>query len=441
MIAEGAIYISIMTKEKHRDKQLSSQPVETSIWKNFVINISAVILVFILCIFLGVQLNNERLINNELYTRAISDFENIVLTRKWNAQYNGVYVEKLPGVESNPYLEDADITATDGKVYTKKNPALMTKEMSDLISPESGHSFRITSLKPLNPDNKADAFEAEALHAFEAGESEMFQIETSGEKSFYRYMAPLYVESSCMACHAHQGYRIGEVRGGISVRFDISDVKERLKWNRYAIWGLSLVVSILLITIITSFVRKVKRLLDEANAKIRKLAVTDELTRLYNRRYFLRRFEDEFGRAKRYGHPLACIMADVDFFKRVNDGHGHPAGDHVLKTIAGLMKEQERNSDVLARYGGEEFIVMLPETGLEGATLVAERLRSTVEAASITLDDGSKLHMTISAGVCSYSGDELAGVEDFNELIRVADEALYRAKGNGRNRVEVAEVT
>lgn len=432
--------ISIMTKEKHRNKKSPSQIVETSIWKGFVFNISAVILVFILCIFLGVQLNNERLIKNELYTRAKADFENIVLTRKWNAQYNGVFVEKLPGVESNPYLKDADITGTDGRVYTKKNPALMTKEMSNLINPKSGHSFRITSLKPLNPDNKADAFEAKALNAFEAGESEMFQMEKTGEKSLYRYMAPLYVESSCLACHAQQGYRVGEVRGGISVKFDISDVKERLKWNRYAIWGLSLVISILLITIISSFVRKVKRLLDEANAKIRKLAVTDELTGLHNRRYFLRRFGDEFSRAKRYKHSLACMMVDIDFFKRVNDEYGHPMGDHVLQTIAGLMKVLERNSDVLARYGGEEFVLMLPETELEGAALVAERLRSTIEAASITLDDGTVLQMTISLGVCSYSGEQLGGVDDFHELIGVADEALYRAKANGRNRVEAAEV-
>jgi len=429
-----------MTSNEHREE---TEPVlsqgESSVWKGFVFNISAVILLFILSIFLGVQLNNERLINNELHLRAKSDFESIVLTRKWNAQYHGVYVEKVPGVESNPYLENPDITATDGKVYTKKNPALMTREISELIEAKSGHAFHITSLKPLNPNNKADAFEAEALRSFEAGESEAFITDKNGERSIFRYMAPLYVESSCLTCHAKQGYKLGDVRGGISVKFDITDVQERLMWNRYAIWGLSLAVSILLITIIYSFVHKVRRVLDEANAKIRKMAVTDELTGLHNRRYFMKRFEDEFSRAKRYGHPLACFMLDIDFFKRVNDDYGHQAGDHVLQSLALLMKAQERTTDVLGRYGGEEFIILLPETELDGAVLVAERLRKTVEAASMTLDDSRVLQVTVSIGVCSPSGEQLDGIDNFHALIKAADDALYRAKENGRNRVEAAE--
>ena len=413
---------------------------DASIWKSFVFNVSAVIMLFILAIFLGVQLNNERLINNELHTRAKSDFDNILLTRQWNAQYGGVYVEKLPGMESNRYLINPDITAVDGTVYTKKNPALMTREISSLKSDQVGHSFHITSLRPLNPENAADVFETDALRSFETGTKEVFRIEKEGEKSFYRYMAPLFVKAACMACHAHQGYEIGQVRGGISVKFDITDVQERLASNRYGIWGLSLAVSLVLLAIIFSFVRKVKKLLDEAHERIQKMAVTDELTRLHNRRYFMKRFEDEFIRSKRYSHPLSCIMLDIDFFKRVNDDYGHQAGDHVLQSLARLMEAQGRNTDVLARYGGEEFIILLPETELEGAVQVAERLRATVEAVSITLDDGRVLQVTVSLGACSLSGELLATIDDIHGLIKMADEALYQAKENGRNRVEMAGV-
>ena len=418
---------------KHPVKQ-----VEKSIWKGFVLNVSVVILIFILGIFLGVQLNNERMIQSGLYTRAKADFEYIVLTRQWNAHYGGVYVEKVPGVVSNPYLDNPDITATDGKVYTRKNPALMTRELSELLKAKTGHSFHITSLKLLNPDNKPDAFEAEALRAFEAGKSEVFTIERKGDTSTYRYMAPLYIEPACLTCHAGQGYKVGDVRGGISVMFDVSDVEKSLKWHRYGIWTLSLLVSILLIAIIYSFVRKVKRLLDEAQAKLRELAVTDELTGLHNRRYFVQRFAEELGRAKRNGHSLGCMMLDIDFFKRVNDTYGHQAGDHVLQSISGLMKVQRRAVDVLARYGGEEFIMLLPEASLEGVTVAAERLRASVEAASFTLDDGRMLQVTISIGICHLSGEQLATVEDHNDMISAADGALYRAKENGRNRVEAA---
>lgn len=409
---------------------------ESSIWKGFIFNVSAVVLLFILGIFLGVQLNNERLINNELITRAKSDFENIVVTRQWNAMHGGVYVEKVEGVISNPYLKKPDITATDGKVYTKKNPALMTREISQLLSERMGHAFNITSLKPLNPNNRADAFEAEALRAFEQGEKEVFRIERQQDRAYYRYMAPLYVEKPCLACHAKQGYKLGDVRGGISIKFDVSDVEQRLEWNRYTIWGLSLVISLLLIAIISTFVRRVKRTLEEANAKIRKLAVTDELTRLNNRRYFMKRFEEEFDRAKRYCRPLSCVMLDIDLFKHVNDAYGHQAGDHVLRSIALLMEAQGRGTDVLARYGGEEFIIMLPEAELPEAIKVAERLRKGVEAASISLQNGTLLNITVSLGVCSVKGEQLSAIEDVSAIIAAADAALYRAKAAGRNRVE-----
>ncbi|ATX78920.1 diguanylate cyclase (GGDEF) domain-containing protein [Mariprofundus aestuarium] len=426
-----------MTSNKPREEIESISPQgETSIWKGFVFNISAVILLFILGIFLGVQLNNETLINNELLTRAKSDFENIIATRKWNTQHSGVYVEKVSGVESNPYLTDPDITATNGKVYTKKNPALMTREISELLSESLGHSFRITSLNPLNPSNRPDEFEADALRSFEKGEKELVTVEQSDGKSLYRYMAPLFVENSCLSCHAKQGYRVGDVRGGISVQFDISDVVKRLKRNRYTVWALSLAISILLIVIIYTFVRRIRRSLEAANATIRKLAITDELTMLNNRRYFMKRLGEEFSRAKRYGRPISCIMLDIDFFKQVNDEHGHLEGDHVLRSIARLMEAQERNTDVVARYGGEEFVFMLPETELNEALQVAERLRKSIEASSVSLSDGTVLNLTVSLGVCSWGSEQMAATDDFHALIKEADEALYRAKENGRNRVE-----
>jgi len=139
------------------------------VWISFVLNISFVVLLFFLSIFLGFFMNNKRLIESELLTRARSHFSNIVYIRRWNAQYGGVFVEKKPGVISNPYMPNPDIVTRRGKTYTKKNPALMTREISELAANDDNYHFHITSLKPLNPNNAPDAFEKKSLLKFETG--------------------------------------------------------------------------------------------------------------------------------------------------------------------------------------------------------------------------------------------------------------------------------
>lgn len=165
------------------------------------------------------------------------------------------------------------------------------------------------------------------------------------------------------------------------------------------------------------------------NARLYEEAVTDGLTGLYHHRYFEIRLKEEVERAKRYGEPLSLVIFDIDFFKRVNDDHGHLAGDAVLKEIAGLLSGCTRLGDVSARYGGEEFAFILPHTGLESAVLAAERLRKKVETAVF-----SGIKLTISAGVASFDGLDQAF--DFARLVSDADTALYSAKRNGRNKVE-----
>jgi len=411
-------------------------PDESTIWKEFVLNVSVIILIFILGIFLGIQLNNEHLIGDELLTRARADFGNIVLVRKWAAQYHGVYVEKGPGVESNPYLKNPDIVSRDGKTYTLRNPALITREISQLSTDKEGHSFHITSLKPINPGNVADAFETASLQQFADGRSkESFVIEESGGRSHYRYMAPLFIEQPCLTCHSNEGYRVGDLRGGISVRFDITEVMEQLRWNRYAIWALSLTVAALLLVIVFKLVRKMRQMLDQAYARMRQQAVTDELTGLHNRRYFLRRFEGELLRSRRYGHPLACLMIDIDHFKRINDQYGHATGDQVLKAAAAQLRQQQRDSDLICRYGGEEFAILLPECERNSAMHVAERLRTAMAAAPLQLEDGRQFPLTISIGVSHLSGEQLESVASAEEILDQADSALYAAKRSGRNRV------
>ena len=178
--------------------------------------------------------------------------------------------------------------------------------------------------------------------------------------------------------------------------------------------------------------------LDKANtyAEILKHATTDALTNLYNRGQFDKRIRQEIASAKRNKTPLCCMMVDVDFFKKVNDTYGHAVGDAVLKGLSSIIIEQVRENDTACRYGGEEFIVILPFTQLVEAQIVADRLRSAVEAkpfdiTGFNIKDHPTLDVTISIGLAQYKSPE--AIEAFLERV---DKALYQAKRDGRNCVK-----
>jgi diguanylate cyclase (GGDEF)-like protein len=164
--------------------------------------------------------------------------------------------------------------------------------------------------------------------------------------------------------------------------------------------------------------------------RTRRIAITDQLTGLYNFGYFLDRLKEERARAERYQRLLSFIIFDLDHFKQYNDTHGHPAGNEVLRIIARILHEHSREGDIVARYGGEELVIILPETTRREATEVADRIRKMVETTSFPeMQSQPEGCITLSAGVATYPVD--AGDEE--ELIRRADQSLYQAKRAGRN--------
>ena len=169
--------------------------------------------------------------------------------------------------------------------------------------------------------------------------------------------------------------------------------------------------------------RLVEQLRDQSN--------TDFLTGLPNRRGFFTLAERHIPNQQRHGYPVAVALFDIDHFKQVNDGYGHVVGDAVLVEVARLCGEQSRRGDVAARYGGEEFVVLLPDTTLEGAEVVAQRLCQLLASQAVEVG-GQAVRYTISAGIATMDAD----VSDFDALMQRADEALYAAKAGGRNRVE-----
>lgn len=374
---------------------------------------------------------------NIAYQNAITIITKDIAFRNWVASHGGVYVFPTEQTPPNPYLHfmpERDVVTTTGKKLTLMNPAYALREAQSIYEGEHGESAHITSLKPINPNNAPDEWETMALARFERGEREVKEVTQTDGIQKMRVMRAFMVDEVCLKCHAHQGYKIGDIRGGISATIPLKllfdaeaqDIRN-LSISHGIIWLLGL-TGIGAYNLVRR--REIERIARQQ--ELEHLASTDALTGLANRRTLMLRAEQELARAKRYGSELSLLMADIDFFKKVNDTYGHQAGDIVLKKLAGVFLLVLRDIDFAARFGGEEFVVLLPETNAENALKTAERLRAAVNDIQVPLQQWGMVKFTISVGVASYSA---SGNDSVEKLIFAADKALYAAKETGRNKV------
>lgn len=402
--------------------------------RKYLTGIFLMIGLIVLSVFWGFSYRSNALIKGQLLKQGQAFFEEVVVTREWAAKHGGVYVKVTPDTVINPYLQKIPglkvvIRDADGVAYTLKNPALMTRELSELAATKGILRFRITSLTPLNPTNWPDTFEQTALQAFTQGKKEYFTFEQLGEQTYFRYMAPLVTQKPCLKCHAQQGYKEGDIRGGISVSLPATEMLQQIKENRYAI----ILIALAIVALIYAIIRYVSHVfigdLNRAEQQLQEMATKDYLTGLLNRREAYRRINDEIARTGRTGQPLSFILFDIDHFKRLNDTYGHNAGDMVLKQLSVKLLAALRDYDIACRYGGEEFLVVAPETDAQQAFTLAERLRSTIATTSFCTDTQT-ISVTVSIGVAQLNKDET-----IEKVIARADAALYHAKNTGRNRV------
>lgn len=371
------------------------------------------------------------------YKQADMFFQHIVLMRQWNAEHGGVYVPITEQTQPNPYLTvpDRDITTNEGQKLTLINPALMTRQLADMEKSRSGVRFHITSLTPIRPENKADAWEIKALQAFAQGRQAYEELSDIGNQSFFRYMRPLLLEPPCLKCHNEPENKVGDIRGGISVSIPSASIDDflamRLEWLRQSHL---LIAAIGLMALLIAYwaQARLSRRLSKARSHLQ-LAYLDSLTLLPNRRYYDAFVRREWKRATRHHYPLSMIMIDIDFFKAYNDSLGHVEGDQCLRQVARTLRRYFRRSgDLIARYGGEEFCVVAACDSLQIMQL-AEILRMAVESMKLPHPD-SKIaqYVTISLGVATLIPRENI---EFGDLLLHADQALYDAKHSGRNQV------
>ncbi len=361
-------------------------------------------------------------------TRAL--FDRIVLAREWNAMHGGVYVPVTKETQPNPYLLNdpmRDIKVNDTLTLTKINPAYMTRQLAELSAKSGSVQVHITSMKLIRPENRPSPREQKALESFEKGVKEVGEIIKEGADTNFFYMAPLKIEDACLGCHATQGYKEGDVRGGISITIPV-----RYRDHLTVMVAGHLIIGLIGLFGINLFLMK----LNKSYEVIQKQAVVDALTDIPNWRAFMDRIKSEFRRSAREKSPLSVIMIDIDHFKLYNDAYGHAAGDECLKTVAQAIKNTvKRPGDFCARYGGEEFVVLLPDTALDAAHLLAENIRSNVEDMKLSHKECPPLYVvTISLGIATTIGSSTASYET---VLQQSDKALYNAKDRGRNRVEV----
>ncbi len=366
------------------------------------------------------KLKKQSIIITYQICRSFFDF--VILTREWNALHGGVYAIVTDKTKPNPYLKDPlrDIKIADNLTLTKINPAYMTRQLSDLSEAEKGVKIGIKSLTPLNPENKPDPIEKEALLSFEKGKKEFFK--KIGNKYFY--MSVLIAAKPCLKCHSEKA-KIGSILGGISITLPfIAELPAIPLGIGHFIIGM-----IGILFIIYSGIK-----LQTAYEKIKKQAINDGLTGIYNRREFERKFQEEFNRAKRLKKPLTIMLCDIDWFKKYNDFYGHQKGDSCLKEVAKtISRSLKRAVDFCARYGGEEFVIVLPNTDLKGAFEVAEQIRENIKNLHIEHKNSPYNSITLSLGISTAEDFSSISNED---LIKQADEALYKAKNSGRNKIE-----
>lgn len=378
------------------------------------------------------RISNEE---THIISQARTHFNDQVNYRIWNAQYDGVYVKPKPNQEPNPYLINNTLKSEDNQTLIKINPDWMTSQLSELAK-TGDYTFRIISFAPLNPSNFPNNFEKEALKFMvEKSKTEFFTFNEK-EKSF-KYMGALITNESCMQCHAEQGYKVGDIRGGISILIDLEEYfanKNDILKKKMMIEILIVIVSIIIIFLIFRVLKHTVELelkVEERTKELRKLSQLDSLTGINNRGHFMDISEKYFNIALRNKTQIHILSIDIDNFKNINDTFGHQAGDKVIVSFAKTVNELLRNSDLFGRVGGEEFSILLQNTSKDGAISFAERIRVSTEEMNILYED-KVIKVTVSIGLATLNDES-----NISELLKNSDVALYCAKNEGRNQVKI----
>jgi len=383
-------------------------------------------------------------------------FEVIQLVRHWNAAYGPVYLPISNQTPPNPYLTfpQRDVVTESGLKLTMVNPAYMTRQISELAGDNHVY-FHLTSLKPIRPANKPDQWERKALETFHQGKMEVVEMTQMHGKRVFRYMAPLKVQAACLACHAVQGYKIGDIRGGLSVNIDAEEVIKSLDAQRQlvvvvhvAAW---LFVTILLYTFLratrkhTLFLEGVnyakqkdlqrhKSKLDESTRALNDLVTRDTITGVHTAEHFKKLSSMTWNTAISNGSQVSILLLEVDHFKDFNQNYGALEGDFCLKQVTrAITANSADKGSIVARYGGASFVVMIKGLDAGEAYDVAEKIHGAVLGLRIPHETSEiSKYVTVTGVLGTVQPRHGDSITDF---VRKLGACLSKKTGEDRNRI------
>jgi diguanylate cyclase (GGDEF)-like protein len=367
---------------------------------------------------------------NVARTSAEISYSKDLLYRGWVSEQGGVYVPVSKKTPANPYLKvpNRDVITSEGLLLTLINPAYMTRQVNEMAMKMHTFQGHITSLNPLRPKNNADPWETDSLKKFAAGTKETTAIEMVSEKEYFRFMRPFVTEKSCLKCHAIQGHKEGDIRGGISISIPMEPLRaiERSQIaNLTLAYGLLWIMGLIGIGIGALSLRKQMLQREKAEEEIRILSITDTLTGLYNRRGFLTLAEQQFKVSDRARNKLILFTADLDGLKWINDTLGHAEGDTALIEAASVFKKTFRSSDIIARIGGDEFVILSIAPEEIKLDNIFNRLQNQIDTHNH--ESNRKYKLSISIGYSLYDPKNPSSI---NELMVSADKLMYEQKKN-----------
>ncbi len=237
--------------------------------RNFLIFMLIIFSVFVIYTILDNTKNNETFLRKMIINEAISKYNGIIDTRKWNASHGGVYIKQNESIKPNKYLKDNTLETKDGQTLIKVNPAWMTRQISEISNKDHQNYFKLTSLNPINPQNTPDDFEKEALNYFKENKTEPFYSKLDKDFTKFDFMGSLKVTNSCLQCHEEQGYKIGDIRGGIRISIPIKEYYETFNKIKKKSYTLIILFSFLTIILILVFMKIFKKL-NSSNQEIKK---------------------------------------------------------------------------------------------------------------------------------------------------------------------------
>lgn len=348
--------------------------------------------------------------------------------RNWANSHGGVYVPPTERTPANPYLNvpERDVITQSGKILTLLNPAYMIREIQLYYGDQYGSKTVITSLNPINPYNIPDEWEQKALESFEIKVEKYQSLDKINNEPYLKMMVPFIVDENCMKCHAQQGYKVGDIRGGIATYLPMKSFLERQSKRRIELSLTHLIVWLMgLFGFILTWRHQKK--LDDAGERIQRLALYDSLTHLPNRHLVNQSLDAP------HSPRTGLVLIDIDNFKLLNDTLGHHFGDKLLYAVARRLETHYGSKHFVGRLGGDEFVILLDQlknnVGMTEQSLISFTQSLLEKMSKPYLIDERDYQVTFSAG-CALLDTKS---KNPSPLLKYAEVAMYQAKYSGRN--------